>query len=255
MFSDSARIATNSFNPPFEYNMTMRRPYWIPKNSSPYAFPPIERALIHPDGLLAIGGDLSFERLIVAYHKGIFPWYSDDQPILWWSPSQRMVLFPEHLQVSHSLHKTLRKHKFTLTLDQNFRQVLQACASPRRHQDGTWITDEIFDAYCLLHERKFAHSVEAWYDGQLVGGLYGVALGKVFFGESMFSQMTDASKVAFVHLVRQLIAWGYELIDCQVYTDHLARFGAVEIPRANFKTLLEHLCDAPGYQGEWIFQS
>lgn len=231
----------------------MRRPYWIPRNSSPYAFPPIERALTHPDGLLAIGGDLSPERLMIAYQKGIFPWYSDDQPILWWSPSQRMVLFPEHLQISRSLRKTLNKHKFTITLDQNFPQVLKSCAAPRRQQEGTWITDEMYEAYCLLHQRKFAHSVEAWYDDQLVGGLYGVAMGKVFFGESMFAQMADASKVAFVHLVRQLIQWGFELIDCQVYTDHLARFGATEIPRTSFRNLLEHLCDAPGYQGEWTF--
>lgn len=231
----------------------MRRPYWIPSHASPYDFPPVETALEHPDGLLAIGGDLTPSRLMVAYRRGIFPWYSDDQPILWWSPSQRQVLFPELLKVSHSLRKTIRKGKFTLTLDQAFREVIKQCAGPRRQQDGTWITDEILEAYCRLHDYGFAHSVETWYEGQLVGGLYGVALGKVFFGESMFSQVSDASKVAFVHLVWQIQRWGYELIDCQVQTDYLQSFGAVEIPRRTYRTLLNRLCEVPGHSGLWQF--
>ncbi|EIJ42769.1 leucyl/phenylalanyl-tRNA--protein transferase [Beggiatoa alba B18LD] len=231
----------------------MRRPYWIPQHASPFDFPNIDSALAHPDGLLAIGGDLSLSRLIIAYRRGIFPWYSEDQPILWWSPSQRMVLYPDALKISRSLKKTIRKQIFTITLDQNFRQVMQACAEPRVHQKGTWITADMIDAYCRLHEYEFAHSVEAWHDGQLVGGLYGVAMGKIFFGESMFCRMTDASKVAFTHLVLQLQRWGFKLIDCQVYTNHLNSLGAQEIPRKQFRLLLEHLSEMPSYTGSWKF--
>lgn len=233
----------------------MRRPYWIPPNASPYDFPPLEQALEHPDGLLAIGGDLTPSRIIVAYRQGIFPWYSDDEPILWWSPSQRMVLFPEELKVSRSLRKTIRQGKFNVTMDRNFREVIQACAGRRRNQHGTWITNEMREAYCQLHDYGFAHSCESWYEGRLVGGLYGIALGKVFFGESMFSQMTDASKVAFAHLVWQLQDWGYELIDCQVQTNHLQSLGAVELPRQQYCALLDHLCEAPGQRGTWQFDT
>ena len=231
----------------------MRRPYWIQDNANPYDFPPVETALSYPDGLLAVGGDLSLERLIVAYHLGIFPWYNEDEPILWWAPSQRMVLFPEHLKISRSLRQTIKKQPFTLTLDHCFREVMIECAGPRAMQQGTWISQEIIDAYEQLHQRGFAHSVEAWYQGRLVGGLYGVALGNVFCGESMFAHVSDASKVAFVQFVKQLHHWGYELIDCQVYTDHLARFGAIEIPREQFKQLLTHLRQMPGHQGVWQF--
>ena len=231
----------------------MRRPYWIPNNASPHDFPPIENALEHPDGLLAVGGDLTPQRLIVAYRHGIFPWYNDDQPILWWSPSQRLVLFPQSLKVSRSLRKTIRKGKFKVTMDQNFREVIKECAGPRRHQYGTWITEEMQEAYHQLHHYNFAHCVECWHEGQLVGGLYGVTLGKAFFGESMFCQMTDASKVAFVYFVRQLQSWGYELIDCQVYTDHLQSLGAIEIPRQQFRVLLDNLCEMPGRRGKWQF--
>jgi len=233
----------------------MRRPYWIPHHASPNDFPPVENALEHPDGLLAIGGDLSPSRLMIAYRRGIFPWYSENQPILWWSPSTRMVLFPNQLKISHSLRKTLRKQKFIVTMDQAFTKVITYCAAPRRDQQGTWITDEMRGAYCKLHEQGLAHSIESWYQEQLVGGLYGVVLGRVFFGESMFSLMSDASKVAFVHLVQQIQQWGFELIDCQVYTDYLKNFGAVGIPRKNYRTLLEQLCDVPGYQGPWRFNS
>lgn len=233
----------------------MRRPYWIPPHASPYDFPPLESALEHPDGLLAIGGDLTPNRLIVAYRQGIFPWYSDDQPILWWSPSQRMVLFPECLKVSRSLRKILNKNKFVVTLDQNFRQVIQECAGSRRNQHGTWITEEMQEAYCQLHQYGFAHSIESWYEERLVGGLYGVSLGKVFFGESMFSRMSDASKVAFVHFVWQLQRWNYELIDCQVHTNHLQSLGAFEIPRQQYRALLDRLCDVPGHTRAWQFDN
>jgi len=233
----------------------MRRPYWIPYNAGPYDFPPVEDALEHPDGLLAIGGDLSPSRLIVAYRQGIFPWYSDDEPILWWAPSQRMILYPEHLKVSRSLRKTLRKGKFQLTIDKAFREVMQACAGPRRNQQGTWITEEMLEAYCTLHDYELAHSIEAWLDNRLVGGLYGVALGKIFFGESMFAWETDASKVAFVQFVRQLQYWGYELVDCQIHTGHLASLGAEEISRQQFQALLDRLCDAPTKKVTWQFDA
>jgi leucyl/phenylalanyl-tRNA--protein transferase len=233
----------------------MRRPYWIPRHAAPTDFPPIESALEHPDGLLAIGGDLTLARLMVAYRRGIFPGYSEDQPILWWSPSARTVLFPKQLKISRSLRKTLKKRRFVMTLDQDFQQVIHACAAPRHYQQGTWITAAIQTAYCQLHEYGFAHSVECWYENQLVGGLYGVVLGKVFFGESMFTRMTDASKVAFVHAVKQLSQWGYELIDCQVHTPHLQSLGAIEISRSQYRALLDRLCDAPGYTGAWRFGS
>lgn len=233
----------------------MRHPYQIPYNASPYDFPPLEQALEHPDGLIAIGGDLSVSRIVAAYRLGIFPWYNDDEPILWWSPAQRMVLFPESLKVSRSLRKTIRKNKLTVTLDQNFPAVIKACANSRRKQYGTWITKEMQDAYCQLHDSGFAHSVECWHEGHLVGGLYGIALGKIFFGESMFSRITDASKVAFTHFVWQLQRWGYELIDCQVQTRHLQSLGAIEIPRPQYRILLDRLCEASGHSGVWRFDS
>lgn len=230
------------------------RPYWIAPYSSPYDFPPLEQATKCPDGLLAMGGDLSSNRLVVAYRKGIFPWYSEDQPILWWSPSQRMVLFPEMLKISRSLRQAVKRKIFTVTLDQCFREVITQCAAaPRRHEKGTWITGDILEAYCQLHQDGFAHSVESWYKGELVGGLYGVSLGKVFFGESMFSRKTDASKVAFVHLVKQIQKWGYELIDCQMSTNHLESLGAVEIPREVYRNLLDCLCNMPGHPNPWQF--
>jgi len=207
------------------------------------SFPAAELALREPDGLLAVGGDLSVERLIAAYQQGIFPWYSEGQPVLWWSPDPRMVLKPEDIKVSRSLEKTIRKQDFKITFDQDFRNVISACSKPRLEkgvqQDETWILDEMIEAYIKLHEAGYAHSVECWQENKLVGGLYGIAIGKIFFGESMFSRVSDASKIAFVFLSRQLQQWDFKLIDCQVYTSHLESLGASMIPRKQFVTLLQ----------------
>lgn len=201
-------------------------------------FPEVSSALAEPNGLLAIGGSLTPECLLTAYRRGIFPWYSEDQPILWWSPDPRMVLFPERLKVSRSLRKTLRQSRYTVTLDRAFVEVMEGCAQPRADEAGTWITPEMLHAYTRLHELGYAHSAEAWWGDSLVGGVYGVAIGRVFFGESMFFRARDASKVAFVHLVRQLEAWEFTVIDCQMRTAHLERMGAEEVPRARFIELL-----------------
>ena len=197
-------------------------------------FPPLERALIEPNGLLAAGGDLSPERLLDAYAHGIFPWFGDEDPVLWWSPDPRMVLFPRELHMSRSLRRTIRSGEFSVTLDGAFEAVMQGCAAPRPRQEGTWITGEMMSAYSHLASLGYAHSVEAWADGELVGGLYGVALGRVFYGESMFTRRTDASKVALSHIVRQLDRWKFVLIDCQMATGHLASLGAREIARDDF---------------------
>ena len=235
--------------------MTRRGPFWLDPKDTSYAFPPTRLALREPDGLLAVGGDLSPERLLAAYRKGIFPWYSEDQPILWWSPDPRAVLFPDELKLSRSLRKTLRKRPFEVTLDQAFTEVMEACAEPRADGLGTWITDEMLNAYTRLHQLGHAHSAECWADGELVGGLYGVALGGVFFGESMFARRTDASKVAFVHLVAQLRAWDFVLIDCQVGTVHLTSLGACAIPRSEFEGLLDQHCPGPGRAGPWQLEA
>ncbi|MDI5986993.1 leucyl/phenylalanyl-tRNA--protein transferase [Halomonas sp. M4R5S39] len=205
----------------------------------PVHFPPVEQALRDPDGLLAIGGDLSPAWLLAAYRRGIFPWYSDDQPILWWSPDPRMVLFPHEIRVRRSLAKRLRNGGFRVTADAAFGEVIATCAGPREGQPGTWITDAMREAYARLHALGVAHSVEVWRDGRLVGGLYGVALGPVFFGESMFSREPDASKVALVHLARAMQDGGGRLIDCQMHTSHLASLGARDIARAEFIGYLE----------------
>jgi leucyl/phenylalanyl-tRNA--protein transferase len=205
-------------------------------------FPPLSAALKDPNGLLAIGGDLSPQRLLTAYARGIFPWYSPGEPVLWWSPDPRMVLFPEELNITRSLSKRLNKPDYEVRFDTAFRQVMEACAStPRDGQPGTWIVPEMIEAYCRLHALGHAHSVETWIDGQLVGGLYGVAIGRMFYGESMFHHVTDASKLAFVHLVRYLRHHGFGMIDCQMKTEHLARFGAREIPRTAFAMQLNGL--------------
>lgn len=217
-------------------------------------FPPLQVALREPNGLLAVGGDLSLERLIDAYTQGIFPWYSAGDPVLWWSPDPRMVLIPGQLKVSRSLGKTLRKGHYRICTDTAFREVMLACAAPRPNQDGTWISAEVVEGYCRLHQAGLAHSVETWMDGELVGGLYGVALGRMFYGESMFSRRTDASKLAFVHLVKQLQRWNFGLIDCQMKTAHLASLGAHEIPRSDFAALLGELVTQPGLPGKWIFE-
>ncbi|HXF67619.1 MAG TPA: leucyl/phenylalanyl-tRNA--protein transferase [Burkholderiales bacterium] len=214
-------------------------------------FPPVERALAEPNGLLAAGGDLSLPRLLEAYRGGIFPWYGEGQPVLWWSPDPRMVLFPEELKIPRSLAKRLRRRDYALTADACFEEVIRACAAPRPGQEGTWITREMIAAYTRLHRTGYAHSVETWIGGELAGGLYGVALGAAFFGESMFTRAPDASKIALVALVRQLARRGYGLIDCQMATAHLARFGAREIPRAEFLRRLADLVNYPHPAGKW----
>lgn len=207
-------------------------------------FPAPDLALKKPNGLLAIGGDLSLKRLMDAYRQGIFPWFSAGEPIMWWSPDPRMVLFPNELKVSRSLSSRLRKLDYEVRFDSAFREVMQACAATQRHgQDGTWITAEIIESYCELHALGHAHSAETWIDGKLVGGLYGVSMGKMFYGESMFHHVTDASKIAFVHWVRRLKEEGVGLIDCQMKTAHLASFGAREISRAEFSQRLAKLVD------------
>ncbi|MBM3392352.1 MAG: leucyl/phenylalanyl-tRNA--protein transferase [Betaproteobacteria bacterium] len=196
------------------------------------AFPPVDTALRRPNGLLCAGGDLSPERLLDAYRHGIFPWYSAGEPILWWSPDPRMVLFPAEVRISRSLMKTLRRGHCTVRLDTAFAEVIRACSAPRPEQDGTWITPEMQQAYLRLHELGYAHSVETWIGGELAGGLYGMALGRAFYGESMFSRVTDASKIALAHLARYLERRGFAVIDCQMKTAHLASLGAREIRRS-----------------------
>ena len=227
----------------------------IPWLTSDLCFPPPERALIEPNGLLAVGGDLSCKRLIQAYSKGIFPWFNEDEPILWWSPDPRMVLFPAELKISRSLRKALQKQNYQVFADHSFDQVIASCAAPRRNQRGTWINPGMIKAYRELHRMGHAHSVETWIDGKLAGGLYGVALGCAFFGESMFTRTTDASKIAFVHLVKQLARWRFGIIDCQMKTAHLASFGAREIQRTQFTRLIEELIHYGGVEGIWRFDN
>lgn len=217
----------------------------IPILSAQSPFPPPERALASPNGLLAAGCDLSVSRLLNAYRSGIFPWFNEGEPILWWSPNPRMVLFPDEFKISRSLRKAIRRNNYTIRTDSCFADVMRACAAPRSAQQGTWIHPEMIAAYSELHRLGYAHSVETWVDDELVGGLYGVAMGKVFFGESMFSRVSNASKIAFAHLVEQLAEWGFVLIDCQVKTTHLASLGAREIPRSVFGQILEqHIAHA-----------
>ncbi|WP_444884722.1 leucyl/phenylalanyl-tRNA--protein transferase [Microbulbifer sp. PSTR4-B] len=214
-------------------------------------FPSTQTALDDPNGLLAAGGDLSPEWLLAAYRRGIFPWFSEDQPILWWSPSPRCVVIPNDFRIGRSLRKTLRRGIFSVTFDQAFEQVIEGCRLPRGSEDGTWITDEMAEAYIDMHHLGHAHSVEVWREGRLVGGLYGLSIGRIFFGESMFHRETDASKVAFVHLVRQLELWGCPLIDCQVSNPHLSSLGAVEMCRRDFEHLLEDGLTQPAFPQLW----
>jgi leucyl/phenylalanyl-tRNA--protein transferase len=212
-------------------------------------FPDVSEADEH--GLLAYGGDLSPERLICAYASGIFPWF-DEPPILWFSPDPRMVLVPGELHMTRSLRKTVDRERYAVHFDRNFEQVIRACgAVPRPGQDGTWITEDMIEAYCSLHALGFAHSVEAYEDGELVGGCYGVSLGSAFFGESMFAHRSDASKVAFVHLTRRLVEWGFEFVDCQVHTDHLERLGARLWDRPRFLQSLETSLASATRVGSW----
>jgi len=221
---------------------------WLDHNDP---FPPVSTALTEPNGLLAAGADLTPARLLDAYRHGIFPWYSDDQPLLWWSPDPRMVLVPAELRLTRSLKKRLRRRDYDIRINSRFEQVMQACAEPRDGQAGTWITADMIAAYCGLHALGHAHSVETWIDGELAGGLYGIAIGRMFYGESMFTRVTDASKLAFAHLVRQLDRWGFGMIDCQMKTPHLAAFGACEIPRFEFVLRLRELVNYPLPVSEW----
>jgi leucyl/phenylalanyl-tRNA--protein transferase len=217
-------------------------------------FPPPD--LSTQEGLLAIGGDLCAERLLLAYSMGIFPWYSKSDPIMWWSPNPRLVLYPDEIRISRSLQKTIKKGEFRLTMDEAFDQVISECARvPRKAGEGTWIVPDMIEAYCRLHDSGYAHSVETWQDDKLVGGLYGVSLGSCFFGESMFTHATDASKVAFVALVEQLKIWSFDVIDCQVTTEHLVSFGAREIPRDKFLAQLKDSLKTPTMKGKWELSS
>jgi leucyl/phenylalanyl-tRNA--protein transferase len=221
---------------------------WLQRDS--LEFPPLNKALREPNGLLAAGGDLSPQRLVQAYRHGCFPWFQDGQPILWWSPDPRTVLFPAELHLSRSLSKCLRQQRYSVTFDRDFARVIQACAAPRAYTDGTWITTPMQHAYLELHRQGVAHSVEVWLGDELVGGLYGLAMGQLFFGESMFSRADNASKVGFATLVSHLQQWGFVLIDCQMPTEHLHSFGARAISRKSFAGYLQAHLDAPN-SADW----
>ncbi|MEO0338733.1 MAG: leucyl/phenylalanyl-tRNA--protein transferase [Bacteroidota bacterium] len=222
--------------------------YWL--NEDSVQFPPPE--LASEEGILAIGGDLSPERLLEAYSQGIFPWFNDDDPILWWTPDPRFVLFPKNLKVSKSMRPLFNQKKMQVTFDQEFRTVITNCQQMYRPgQGGTWITKDMLEAYCTLHDLGFAHSVEVWQNQELVGGLYGISLGKVFFGESMFAKVSNASKFGFISLVRKLQEWDFNLIDCQQETAHLASLGAEAIPRADFLRLLDVNPLGETVRGKW----
>ncbi len=220
-------------------------------------FPPVTSALNNPEGLLAMGGCLSAVRLENAYRHGIFPWFNEGEPILWWSPDPRLILYPKRLKVVRSLRKTLRKGIFEFSFDQAFSRVIRACAAPSPNRGDTWISERMIAAYETLHRRGLAHSFETWQSGSLVGGLYGVALGRIFFGESMFHTVTDASKASMVHACHLLVRWGYQVIDCQLHTDHLVSLGAEEIPRTAFITLLEQAVNLapPAEAWQWDAQA
>jgi len=225
----------------------------IPYLDAEDPFPPVDEALREPNGLLAAGADLSPARLLDAYRQGIFPWFGDEDPLLWWSPDPRMVLVLDELHVSRSLRKTIRSGRFQVTADRAFSAVVRACAEPRADAEGTWITTEMRAAYARLAGLGYAHSVEAWQDDALVGGLYGVAIGRMFFGESMFARVSDASKVAFVTMVRQLQQWEFRMIDCQMPTPHLASLGARQIPRREFLAEVRRAVQEPSIPAPWIF--
>jgi leucyl/phenylalanyl-tRNA---protein transferase len=214
-------------------------------------FPPTDRALDEPNGLLAAGGGLSSARLLDAYSRGIFPWFSDGDPVLWWSPDPRMVLETGDMHVSRSLRRRLRKRDYQVTMDRAFHDVLRHCASPREDQAGTWLLPPMIRAYQRLHDTGYAHSVEVWIGNEIAGGLYGVAVGRMFYGESMFSRQSDASKIALAHLVAQLSRWSFPIIDCQMRTSHLASLGAFDMPRRQFQKLIDRLVKQPGTMGAW----
>ena len=218
-------------------------------------FPPVESALTEPNGLLAQGGDLSVEWLLDAYCHGIFPWFNPGEPILWWSPDPRMVLLPGDIRVTRSLAKRMRNGGFELRIDSAFVDVMRACGAPRDGTAGTWISEAMVAAYGRLFDAGYAHSVETWHDGRLVGGLYGVAIGRMFYGESMFSRVPDASKIALVRLAQQLQRWEFGMIDCQMETPHLSSMGARTIPRAAFVERLAEWVKLPHRPGPWIFDA
>ncbi len=221
-----------------------------------HRFPSIDTALDEPNGLLAAGGDLTPKRLIAAYKNGIFPWFNQGEPILWWSPAPRCVLIPSQLHISKSLKKQIKKNQYTITFDRAFNQVIQECSSIRASNEGTWITDDIQQAYCLLFAEGIAHSIEIWNKDELVGGLYGLALGNIFFGESMFSRQPNTSKIAFCYLVTQLKEWGFQLLDCQVHNNHLQSLGASEISRELFQQYLNNMDDLllPHKNSPWTLE-
>ncbi|HET8701697.1 MAG TPA: leucyl/phenylalanyl-tRNA--protein transferase [Nitrococcus sp.] len=233
----------------------MPRIPWIAPDDHNSPFPDVETALREPNGLVAIGGPLSPQRLEQAYRCGIFPWFSEDQPVLWWSPDPRLLIYPRGVRASRSLRKRLRHKDYLVSMDQRFYAVIKACAAPRRGQQGTWITPEIMAAYLELHRRGLAHSVEVWHDATLVGGLYGVSLGAAFFGESMFSRATDASKVALIWLAAQLDVWSFEFIDCQMPTPHLCALGGIEVSRRRFIRELNAALTQPTRLGPWTFSA
>jgi leucyl/phenylalanyl-tRNA--protein transferase len=208
-------------------------------------FPPVDQALDHPDGLLAAGGTLTMKRLVDAYRHGIFPWFNEGDPVLWWSPDPRTVLAPSRMHISHSLKKRLKKENFLITIDAAFSRVLDGCAAPRSNESGTWLTPQMRRAYTSLHIAGLAHSIEVWMEGELAGGIYGVAIGRIFFGESMFARRTDASKIAMARLAAQLDRWRFPLIDCQLETDHLLSLGAEHMPRRRFVKEVERLTREP----------
>ncbi len=212
-------------------------------------FPPVHYA--EPSGILAVGGDLAPERLLEAYRRGIFPWFSDDSPIIWWSPDPRFVIYPGDVKISRSMRQVLERGTFRITFDTAFRDVITGCSMPRRHEDGTWITNEMIEAYVKLHELGYAHSIEAWEGDSLAGGLYGISLGRAFFGESMFSRVSNASKAAFITLAINLEKLGFEIIDCQVHTDHLESLGAFEIPREEFISIIKESLAGETIRGNW----
>lgn len=227
------------------------RLHWLDPRNPHQAFPPVHLAMRDPNGLLAIGGDLSLPRLMRAYSQGIFPWYNPDEPILWWCPDPRAALAPEDLHLSHSMRKTLRKQDYAVTMDEAFGEVLDACSAARAKTRGTWLGDDMKQAYRDLHANGHCHSVEVWRDGELVGGLYGVALGRAFFGESMFSRVSDASKIGFAYLCEQLKQWRYDLIDCQISSAHLQSLGAREVQREEFLSRLRKSVGQQGNPGRW----
>ena len=230
------------------------RLHWLDPRNPRQPFPSASQAMRDPNGLLAIGGDLSATRLLSAYAQGIFPWYNPDEPILWWCPDPRAVLFPAEFHVSRSLARRLRRHDYANTLNRAFPAVLEACSGPRARGRGTWLGPEMKQAYQDLHERGHAQSVEVWQGRELAGGLYGVSLGRAFYGESMFSRVDDGSKIALYYLCRQLRAWDFELMDCQISSPHLATLGAVEIPREQFLGRLRAAVAQPAPTGRWRFE-